>query len=419
MSKLIIDLILSKYLCHLSATSPSKWHRLWLVLDIIVFASFEAITLVEFEYERSGVRKPESHHTVVVHTRQSLDHAPQDMLVGHKQYALASFKIFDLRHDNFIPIRLNSLSYHFQRFASRHIFVILLAQIFVEVVKPRMLVVLILDGRRWVVIWLPPKLNLLFTVDLGSFFFVKALERTVMSFVYFPIFINLRVFIQAHFFQDQIACLSSSVQHRCVSDVESVPQIFEVFTRIPWFLSTLLRQRHINPSRELATFIPSGFSMSNKHNLNSITFWFLSFRVVYFGNVNVLQARYLRLGLLRLLKEFRLRSLISRCVDGLGDVAEKSCGLGLLLHDLVLLIVKKIERNKGSFVNIRLQVSANVWYQLLWAGLLVWQVWKHADIRLWLDTKFAKIFARIELVMGQIFRVESCKFRILLRKVHL
>ena len=202
MSILIIDLILSKYLCHLSATSPSKWHRLWIVLDIIVFDSFEAITLVEFEYERSGIRQPECHHTVVVHTRQSLDHAPQDMLVGHEEYALASFKIFDLRHDNFVPIRLNSLSYHLQRFASRHIFVILFAKIFIKVVKPRMFVVLVLYGRRWVVIRLSPKLNLLFAVDLGSLFFVKALERTVMSFVYFPVFVNLRVFIQTHFFQD-------------------------------------------------------------------------------------------------------------------------------------------------------------------------------------------------------------------------
>ena len=202
MSKLIIDLILSKFLCQFSATSSSKWHRLWLILDIIVFDSFEVFTLVEFEYERGGIRKSESHHTVVVHARQSLDHAPQDMLVGHEQYALAPFKIFDVRHDNFIPIRLNSLSYHFQRFASGHIFMILLAKIFIEVVKPRMLIILVLDRRRWVVIRLPPKLNLLLAVDLSCLFFVKSLEWTVMSFVYFPVFVNLRVLIQPHFFQD-------------------------------------------------------------------------------------------------------------------------------------------------------------------------------------------------------------------------
>jgi hypothetical protein len=169
-------------------------------------------------------------------------------------------------------------------------------------------------------------------VDLCRFFFIEALESPVMSLVNFPVLVNLCVLFQVHTLKDQIASLSRSIQHRGVSDVERVPKLFKRFPGISGLLAALFRKRDVYPSCEFATFIPGGFAMPDKHNLNCVGFWFISFWIEDFADIYIFKIRHFWSCLMGPLKELNLLFMEITGVYGQRDVTKQPMGFGHLLE---------------------------------------------------------------------------------------
>jgi hypothetical protein len=72
--------------------------------------------------------------------------------------------------------------------------VVVFTEILVHIVKPRVILIFVLDEWRWGIIGLSPELDLLFAMDLCGFLFVKALQSTIMSFINFPVLMDFCVF---------------------------------------------------------------------------------------------------------------------------------------------------------------------------------------------------------------------------------
>ena len=196
-----------------------------------------------------------------------------------------------------------------------------------------MIFIIILDWWWWIVIWLPPKLNLFYAMDFSCLFFVKTLKWAIMSFVYFPMFVNLCILCLVHLLKDQITSLNCSIKHRGVRNIESVSLLLQGLAGISWFLPSFFIEWDIDPSCEFSTLIPSRFTMSNKHNLNVIGFWFIIFRVVDFSKINFIKIWYLGLCLLGSLQELNLVVLENALVNDLRNVVKKTVSFWLLILD--------------------------------------------------------------------------------------
>jgi len=139
------------------------------------------------------------------------------MLVSYKNSRLFLTERLNLRNDLLFPVWSNALSYHFQGFSFWHLFVLLKIQTFIHFLESWMSRIIELNHRWRIIIRLPPKFNLFFSIFHSSFFFAVALQGSVMSFVYFPRFNRLNLILNAHFLTNKIQCFSGSNQARCKS----------------------------------------------------------------------------------------------------------------------------------------------------------------------------------------------------------
>lgn len=106
--------------------------------------------------------------------------------MSHEENRWILAEIFDLWNDAVLPVRGNTFAHHLERFTERHLLVLGLAQVSVQLVEARMTSVFVVDEWRRVVVGLAPLLNLVFAVLFSSLGLAQALKGTVVALVDTP-----------------------------------------------------------------------------------------------------------------------------------------------------------------------------------------------------------------------------------------
>ena len=167
----------------------------------------------------------------------------------------------------FLPIRTDSFYNQFQRFSHRHFLMFSLIEVTIDRIKPRVTRVIIVYKRRRVIEGLPPKLDLLRSINFSSFFFGVTLQSSIMPFINPPRFFDMNGVFKTHFLYNQTVCFMGSLQQRGVCDIEVVPGFLEVLTSLDSFVLSCFVEWYVNPPAKFSLLVPQRLTMSHENNL--------------------------------------------------------------------------------------------------------------------------------------------------------
>ena len=168
------------------------------------------------------------------------------------------------RQNSFIPVRDHAVNGQRQAFRQRQFF---LAQFRVTRIVTRITLIIFSQFRRSHCKTTTPLFHLLVAILFSSFRFVQTLQRTVVTFVQFPGFLNGQPCL-IQFVQHIPQGMDSAFQHRSVSKVKAVTFLFQQLTCCFCFAYAFLRQIHVVPTGETVFFVPLTFAMTNQNQLS-------------------------------------------------------------------------------------------------------------------------------------------------------
>ena len=129
---------------------------------------------IELEDEWSSVWNPKTQDLCVVNSGQGLDHTSEHMLMGYVEDSSIFAFLFEvperLAH-LLMPVWSNPLSDHLEWLTSGHLLMLWLCEVLVQLIKSWVTShtrIIIVDKWRRVIVRLPPKLDLIVSVFLGS-----------------------------------------------------------------------------------------------------------------------------------------------------------------------------------------------------------------------------------------------------------
>lgn len=169
-------------------------------------------------------------------------------------------------NDVLIPVGRDSISDHLKRFTERHPGVLSVRDMGVKWIKSRMLFVFESYKWRWVVIWLPPEFDLVFTVSSRCLMFAEAFQWTIVSFINFPRLVDRNFILLVHLFQNVVEGLVSSVKHWRECNIKSVTVFLEELSSLSCLLDAYIVERYVDPTAEPSGFIPNRLAMSHENH---------------------------------------------------------------------------------------------------------------------------------------------------------
>ena len=176
-------------------------------------------------------------------------------------HALTAFQAWQ---NGFIPVRHNAVDGQRQAFSLRQFCV---GQFCVTWVVTRVALVIFGQLRRGYREAATPLFNLLVAIFLSGFRFVQTLQRTVVTLVQFPGFLNRQPGL-IQFVQHVPQGVDGTFQHRGVSKIKGEAFILQQFTCRFGFAYAFLRQINVVPTGETVFVVPLAFAVAHQNQLS-------------------------------------------------------------------------------------------------------------------------------------------------------